>query len=92
MSNTTNHRNANISPATKYYQDEINSQIPPNLLLYVNVDPSLVLTVDPSPPVIASVEDGGVVCEGPPPPVDEFVPVWDEDCEEPGFRGLMTIK
>jgi hypothetical protein len=77
----------------------INSQIPPSLLLYVNVDPSVALTVDPSPPVIASVEDGGVCEVPPPPPPVEFVgvplplpPLLDETWEEPAFRGLMTVK
>ena len=76
--------------------EAINLQIPPSLLLYVKVVPSLALTDDPSPPVIALVEEGGV-CEVPPPPV-EFVgvlvpsPPFEEGCEVRTFRGLMTLK
>jgi hypothetical protein len=73
--------------------EEINLQIPPSLLLYVKVVPSLALMVDPSPPVIAFVEEGGL-CEVPPPPV-EFVgvlPPVDDDCDVRTFRGLMTVK
>ena len=72
--------------------EEINLQIPPNLLLYVKVVPSLALMVDPSPPVIAFVEEGGVCEEPPPPPPVELPPPFDEDCEDRTFRGLMTVK
>ena len=44
---------------------EKNSQIPPNLLLYVNVVPFGVVTVEPSPPQTAFFEPGEPFPDGP---------------------------
>ena len=65
-----------------------NSHIPPNLLLYVKVDPFEALIVDPSPPKIVEVDVGGCFV------VDELegcgAPV--EDAAAVLFFGFITVK
>jgi len=64
-------------------------QIPPSLLLYVNVDPLLAVTVDPSPPKTVIFEVGPEVLVGCgalvvlPAPVEPF---------EALFFGFITVK
>ena len=62
-------------------------QIPPNLLLYLNVDPLVAVIVDPSPPETVNFELGPEVLVGFGTPVP--VPV---ELFEALFFGLITVK
>ena len=62
-------------------QSENDSQMPPKLLEYVNVEPSLEVTVDPSPPVIAAAEIGFELEVGEAaPPVAVGLELGEPDC------------
>lgn len=74
---------------------EMHSQYPPNLLVYVNVEPSSVLIVDPSPPVV--IADDGVPLLGEPLPLGlppELLdwPLEVGEDEKVLFLGLITVK
>jgi len=64
-----------------------NLQIPPNLLLYVNVDPLEALTVEPSPPKTAALEPGEPEEPDGCGPLVVFEPPVVE-----AFFGLITVK